>query len=290
MPYTKKYFINDNLRLWKHHEIIKKIAMLHSAPAYLILPLFKNHKMEDQRVKVAQLLKKSKSTMAFTGAGISVESGVPPFRGEHGLWNKYDPKVLDIDYFHSNGGRAWLYIREIFYEFFGKAQPNEAHRVLARMEQAGLLQALVTQNIDNLHQLAGSQNIYEFHGNSNRLVCPECGRISDISDFNLDHIPPTCPIDDAILKPDFIFFGEGIPPIAYEKSFEAARNCEVCLIIGSTGEVTPAAYVPQTAKRSGAVIIEINPEESLFTHTITDIHLRGKAGEELGLLEKILFE
>lgn len=252
--------------------------------------MFKNHKMEDQRVKVAQLLKKSKSTIAFTGAGISVESGIPPFRGEHGLWNKYDPKVLDIDYFHSNGSRAWLYIREIFYEFFGAAQPNEAHRILSRMEQSGMLEAIVTQNIDNLHQLAGSQTVLEFHGNSNRLVCPLCSQTTDIDQIDLNQIPPHCPVDGAILKPDFIFFGEGIPPQAYEKSFEAARNCEVCLIIGSTGEVTPAAYVPQTAKSNGAVIIEINPEESLFTHTITDIHLRGKAGEELGLLEKLLFE
>ena len=246
--------------------------------------------MEDQRVKVAQLLKKSKYSMAFTGAGISVESGIPPFRGELGLWNKYDPKVLDIDYFHSDGKRAWFFIREIFYEFFGKAQPNNAHRVLARLEHSGRLQAVVTQNIDNLHQLAGSNHVFEFHGNSNRLVCTECGRLSDISDINLENIPPHCPVDGSILKPDFIFFGEGIPPLAYEKSFEAARDCEVCLIIGSTGEVTPAAYVPHTAKRNGAIIIEINPEESLFTHSITDIHLRGKAGEELRIIENLLFE
>jgi NAD-dependent deacetylase len=158
------------------------------------------------------------------------------------------------------------------------------------MEQSGMLEAIVTQNIDNLHQLAGSQTVLEFHGNSNRLVCPLCSQTTDIDQIDLNQIPPHCPVDGAILKPDFIFFGEGIPLQAYEKSFEAARNCEVCLIIGSTGEVTPAAYVPQTAKSNGAVIIEINPEESLFTHTITDIHLRGKAGEELGLLEKLLFE
>ena len=246
--------------------------------------------MVENRKKAAQLLKKSGNTIAFTGAGISVESGIPPFRGEHGLWNKYDPKVLDLDYFQSNGERSWYYIREIFYDFFGKAQPNEAHRILARMEASGMLQAVVTQNIDNLHQMAGTQEIYEFHGNSGRLVCPECGHLIPVNEVDLEVIPPLCPYDSSILKPDFIFFGEGIPPLAYEKSFEAARNCEICLIIGSTGEVTPAAYVPHTAKKHGAVIIEINPEVSLFTHTITDIHLQGKASEEMMQLAKLLFE
>jgi NAD-dependent deacetylase len=101
---------------------------------------------------------------------------------------------------------------------------------------------------------------------------------------------PRCPNDLSILKPDFIFFGEGIPPLAYENSFEAARNCEVCIIVGSTGEVAPASYVPHTAKQNGAYIIEINPEKSLFTDYITDLHLAGKAGEVLSQLEEYLFE
>ncbi len=246
--------------------------------------------MNENITKASSILRKSKSTMAFTGAGISVESGIPPFRGEHGLWDKYDPKVLEIDYFSSHGSECWNYIREIFYDFFGKAQPNSAHKVLARMEKKQLLKAIVTQNIDNLHQMAGSRVVHEFHGNSNRLVCMKCKEHFLVSEIDLNIIPPLCPYDLSILKPDFIFFGEGIPPLAYEKSFDAARNCDVCLIVGSTGEVAPASYVPHTAKQNGAYIIEINPEKSLFTDYITDLHLAGKAGEVLSQLEEYLFE
>jgi NAD-dependent deacetylase len=246
--------------------------------------------MEDLIQQAAEIIKKSKFTMAFTGAGISVESGIPPFRGEHGLWNKYDPKVLELGYFLSNGETCWQYIREIFYDFFGNAQPNSAHKILTHMEKMGLLHAIVTQNIDNLHQMAGSGIVYEFHGNSNRLLCLRCHSIFPVKNVDLNLIPPRCPHDNSILKPDFIFFGEGIPPVAYEQSFEAANKCEVCLIIGSTGEVAPASYVPHAAKRNGALIIEINPEASLFTQSITDIHLAGGAGEILSRLENHLLE
>jgi NAD-dependent deacetylase len=237
----------------------------------------------------ARLIQQSKFTLAFTGAGISVESGVPPFRGEHGLWNKYDPQVLDLGYFYANGAQCWKYIREIFYEFFANARPNKAHEILAEMEKKNLLNAVVTQNIDNLHFEAGSRVVYEFHGNSKKLKCPQCERIYHAKDIDFESIPPRCADDDEILKPDFIFFGEGIPQDAYANSFEAAEKAEVCLIIGSTGEVTPASFVPRTAKQQGATIIEINPEETLFTSQITDIHLKGKASEVLTKLAKALY-
>jgi len=239
--------------------------------------------------ETAEILRESKYTIAFTGAGISVESGVPPFRGEHGLWNKYNPEVLDLGFYLQNAEECWVYIREIFYDFFADAKPNKAHQVLARIEKAGLLQSVITQNIDNLHQEAGSKNIHEFHGNSKRLKCLKCGKLYEVAEFDFKNIPPRCKVDDEILKPDFIFFGEGIPHDAYSNSFADAEKAEVCLIIGSTGEVTPASYVPRTAKQNGATIIEINPEESIFTAQITDIHLQGKAGEIMSLLEKELF-
>ncbi len=239
--------------------------------------------------ETARLIKQSKFTITFTGAGISVESGVPPFRGEHGLWNKYDPKVLDLGYFNENGAECWQYIREIFYDFFADAKPNKAHEVLAEMEKHKLLSAVITQNIDNLHNEAGSQTVYEFHGNSKKLRCQKCGRSYDVSEIDFNSIPPLCVDDGEILKPDFIFFGEGIPQDAYVNSFEAAEKAEVCLIIGSTGEVTPASFVPRTAKQQGATIIEINPEETLFTRQITDIHLKGKASEVLEKLAAQLF-
>ena len=237
----------------------------------------------------ARIIRESKSTIAFTGAGISVESGIPPFRGENGLWNKYDPKVLDLSYFYANAEECWVYIREIFYDFFADASPNKAHEVLAEMEQRGMLKAVVTQNIDNLHHEAGSRTVHEFHGNSKKLKCPKCANKFDVSEIDLKTLPPRCAEDGEVLKPDFIFFGEGIPHEAYTNSFEAAEQAEVCLIIGSTGEVTPASFVPRTAKQSGATIIEINPDETTFTRQITDIHLKGKASEVLAKLATELF-
>jgi len=245
--------------------------------------------LADSLIKTADILKQSNNTFAFTGAGISVESGIPPFRGEHGLWNKYNPQVLDLGYFLNNPERSWIYIREIFYDFFANAKPNDAHRILAKMESSKLLNAVVTQNIDNLHYQAGSETVFEFHGNSKKLKCLKCGHVYDARDIDFDNIPPKCINDGEVLKPDFIFFGEGIPPDAYADSFAAAEKAEVCIIVGSTGEVTPASYVPRTAKQAGATIIEINPEETIFTSAITDIHLKGKATEVLNQLGQLLF-
>jgi len=243
----------------------------------------------DTILEAANVLKSSGFTIAYTGAGISVESGIPPFRGEHGLWNKYDPHVLELDYFLEKPEECWYSIREIFYDFFAGSKPNEAHLVLARMEKEGLLKSVVTQNIDNLHFEAGSRNVYEFHGNSKKLFCRKCFKTYPAADFDFSKLPPRCPADGTILKPDFIFFGEGIPPVAYRNSFDDAEKCKVCLVIGTTGEVMPAAYVPRLAKQHGAVIIEVNPEESNFTSQITDIFLKGKAGEVMSELSRLLF-
>ena len=246
--------------------------------------------MEQLIIEAAKIIKKSNYTIAFTGAGISVESGIPPFRGEHGLWNKYDPKVLDLQYFLQNPEECWQFIREIFYDFFTDAKPNLAHKVLTKMEEGGLLNSIITQNIDNLHQEAGSKTVHEFHGNSKKLICLKCGKQYIASEIDFINIPPKCKNDGEILKPDFIFFGEGIPEQAYKNSFADAEKADVCIIVGSTGEVMPASYVPQTAKQHGAVIIEINPEETTFTNQLTNIHLKGKASDILFKIDKYLFE
>jgi len=225
------------------------------------------------------LINNSKYTTAFTGAGISVESGIPPFRGEKGLWNKYDPQVLDIHYFYSNPKESWTVIKEIFYDFFGNAKPNDAHIGLAKLEKQNKLQAIITQNIDNLHQEAGSKVVHEFHGNSKQLICTSCSFKATASATSLDKVPVLCPECNQLVKPDFIFFGEGIPPYAYQHSMEASQKSEVMIVIGTTGEVMPACQMPFVAKQNGATIIEINPETSKFTHTITDIFLQGKASE-----------
>ena len=238
--------------------------------------------------QAADLLKQSNYTTAFTGAGISVESGIPPFRGATGLWSKYDPVVLDIGYFHSNPFESWRVIKEIFYDFFGKAKPNRAHKVLALMEQKGLLKNIITQNIDNLHQEAGSREVYEFHGNSRELVCTKCGKKFVMQDIDFEKLPVTCDVCGGLVKPDFIFFGEGIPQEAYRKSLEAAEKADVFLVIGTTGEIMPASQIPVIAKNNGAKIIEINIEPSNYTFQITDIFLKGKATEIMERLSLLL--
>ncbi len=247
--------------------------------------------MENSDNKISQAADKimnSRHLVAFTGAGISVESGIPSFRGEDGLWSKYDPQVLELSHFHQYPLESWTVIKEIFYDFFGEARPNPAHVVLADLEKSGLLKCVITQNIDNLHQTAGNTVVHEFHGNSHNLVCTKCKRHFGLAEVNLDVLPPKCGLCQGLLKPDFIFFGEGIPQQAYQASHIAAEKADVFLIIGSTGEVSPANQIPVHAKNTGATIIEVNPEKSRYTSYITDIHLKGKAGEIMTkLMEQI---
>ncbi len=238
--------------------------------------------------KAAQILAEAKHVTAFTGAGISVESGIPSYRGQGGIWTKYNPQVLDINFFHQNPVESWKHIRMVFYDYFAKAEPNIAHEILAVWEASGKLKSIITQNIDNLHFLAGSKNVIEFHGNSQVLTCTKCSKKYSVKDVNLDNIPPKCSVCGGLLKPDFIFFGEGIPEDAVLKSDQESKSADVFLVIGTTGEVYPAAEIPKNAARNGAKIIEINPEESAFTKNFTTVHLKGQAGEMLERLSKIL--
>jgi NAD-dependent deacetylase len=185
--------------------------------------------------------------------------------------------------------KAWKVIKTIFYNFFGSAKPNKAHLVLAEMEKKGLLKRTITQNIDNLHQEAGCKHVYDFHGNSKRLVCLSCNAIYKVSEVNLDHLPPTCRLCGGVLKPDFVFFGEAIPQIPLIAAYEASTISDVFLIIGTTGEVMPANQFPLLAKENGATIIEINPKESNYTEGLTDIYLQGTATEMMRLLGEALF-
>ncbi|MFH2096035.1 MAG: Sir2 family NAD-dependent protein deacetylase, partial [Bacteroidota bacterium] len=212
------------------------------------------------------------------------------FRGKDGLWKKYDPKFLDIGYFHDYPEESWKIIKEIFYDFFGQAQPNPAHIAVSELEALGKVKTVITQNIDNLHQMAGSQNVLEFHGNSSYLLCTECGARYKRSGISLDQLPPLCTKCNGLLKPDFIFFGEGIPEPANSLSFMEADKADVFLIIGTTGEVMPACMIPQLAKKKGAFIIEVNPEHSLYTKPVTDIFLQGPAGVILNALVSFVKE
>ncbi|MDR2588564.1 MAG: NAD-dependent protein deacylase [Spirochaetales bacterium] len=236
---------------------------------------------EEALGKAAELIKKSDWISAFTGAGMSVESGIPPFRGENGIWNTYDPKTLDLPHFNAHPEKCWITIKEIFYDFFGKAQPNAGHITLAEMEKAGRLKALITQNIDDLHSRAGSKNVIEFHGNSRRLLCRTCGKKYEAAGMDLSRLPPLCPQCGSVLKPDFVFFEEPIPFNALSEARFAAGRTDCMLVIGTTGEVYPAAALPQQAARSFAHIIEINPTPSAYTDCITTVYLPLPAGEAL---------
>lgn len=242
--------------------------------------------MQDKIKKAAQLLKNSKYAIVFTGAGISVESGIPPFRGENGLWNKYDPSFLEISYFLSYPIESWKLIKEIFYDFFGLAKPNEAHIAIAQLEKTAIVKKVITQNIDNLHTEAGSVEVLEFHGSSKELVCTNCpARYSKSMVYEQE--VPLCDKCHSLLKPDFVFFGEAIPEPTGSKSFSAGMQADVLLVIGTTGEVMPACNIPYYAKQNGAKIIEINPLKSNYTDQITDIFLEGKAAE---IMESLLHE
>ena len=234
--------------------------------------------------QAAQKIKDGSRAVAFTGAGISVESGIPPFRGPDGLWSRYDPQVLDLSYFQRHPADSWRVIKEIFYDFFGAAQPNPAHEALARLESAGILHGVITQNIDNLHQEAGSQDVIEFHGTSRRLTCLSCQQTLQFQSELFSTMPPSCPDCGGLLKPDFIFFGEGIPPQAYQRSQEETQLADVWLVVGTTGEIMPASMLPIEAHKNDKLIIEVNLHPSNYTDTITDIFLQGKASEVLKAL------
>lgn len=234
--------------------------------------------------RAADEIKKADHVTAFTGAGISVESGIPPFRGPEGIWSEYDSSNLDIRFFLEHPEVAWPVIKEIFYDNIGKAQPNAAHIALAKMESFELLNCIITQNIDNLHQKAGSKDIIEFHGNSQRLICLGCKKTFPVTNEILEIIPPRCTECDVILKPDFIFFGESIPPHAFELALQETKSADVWMVIGTTGEVYPAASLPIEAKMNGKKIIEINIQPSNFTNQITDYFLQGKATETTSAL------
>lgn len=215
--------------------------------------------------------------VAFTGAGISVESGIPPFRGENGLWNKYDPKSFEIDYFLQDSPRSWAIIKDIFYDLFGHVLPNTAHYALAEMEHRGVLKAVITQNIDNLHKDAGSKEVYEFHGSLKQIICLQCRQKVDVAQVDMERVPPACLTCGGLMKPDVVFFGEAIPEYAASKSIDATRKADCMILIGTTGTVAPANTLPYRAKAAGTTIIEINPAASEYTDQITDIFIQDNA-------------
>ncbi len=233
----------------------------------------------DDLSRACDRLQNARHAVVFTGAGISVESGIPPFRGPDGLWNRVDPSFLELENFFRDPVNSWRLIKEIFYDFIGSARPNAAHFAVARLEKAGIVKSVITQNIDNLHQEAGSSHVIEYHGTTRRLSCLQCGKTWKLSEVDLSEPLPFCARCGGMLKPDFIFFGEGIPRDAMVEAAQESMNADVMLVIGTTGEVMPACALPMAAKQSGAFIIEVNVDESRYTGFITDVFLQGKAGD-----------
>ncbi len=228
--------------------------------------------------------------VVLTGSGISVSSGIMPFRGPGGLWEKYDPEeVAHIDNFKRNPLYSWTMLKEMV-EVVEKALPNATHYSLAQMEKMGLVQCVITQNVDGLHQKAGSKVVIEFHGNTSMLLCLGCEAIFPAREISLDVLPPYCPLCGSLLKPGAVFFGEPIPQAALWQAQINVQQCRVMLVIGTSGAVEPAAGLPSVAKERGAYIIEVNPEPSLFTSYTTDLFLRGKAEKILPLLLDSLHE
>jgi NAD-dependent deacetylase len=230
--------------------------------------------------KVAELLRSSRLTVALTGAGLSVESGIPAFRGSQGLWDRYDPlEYAHIEAFRADPKKVWEMLAELG-GLVERARPNPAHRGLARLEEMGYLRAVITQNIDALHQRAGSREVIEFHGNGQRLVCLGCGRRYAQEAVALGTLPPRCTCR-GVLKPDVVFFGEPIPPEASEKALAYCRQCDLLLVIGTSAVVAPASHLPLIAKQQGARIVEINLERTHLSDTVADVVLETSASQAL---------
>jgi len=236
-----------------------------------------NHALEN----AAQVLRQSRCTIAFTGAGISVESGIPPFRGPGGVWSKYDPDKFEKAYFKRHPEEVWPLLKEIFFDMLGKAKPNAAHLALVNLEAHGKLAAVITQNIDGLHQAAGSDTVYEYHGSTRRMQCMSCRTFFESKSINLDKLPPLCPSCGGLLKPDFVFFGEGVPSDVHNEATKLAKQSDVCLIVGTGGQVMPAGRIPYIVKNQGGTVIEINLFDSDYSYTTSDYYLQGKAGIRL---------
>ncbi len=234
--------------------------------------------MSDLIEHAAGILITAKRTVALTGAGISVESGIPPFRGKGGLWEKFDPmKVAHIDAFLDDPEIVWKLLIKDMKTLLDTARPNPGHTGLADLERLGILQTVITQNVDGLHQAAGNSDVIEFHGNFAWQSCLDCSRRIQTSQVDLSQMPPRCSCG-GILRPDCIFFGEMIPHDALIRSQQLSAACDVMLVIGTSAMVQPAATMPLIAKDNGAAIIEINPEPTPLTSRISDLPLMGGAG------------
>jgi len=242
-------------------------------------------------VDLAQSLKTARRIAILTGAGISAESGIPTFReAQTGLWAQYNPEELATPQaFSSNPDLVWEWY-QWRKEIVAQAEPNPGHFALANMESiaagTGTLFTLITQNVDGLHQRAGSQKIIELHGNINRSKCFECGLVA--GDETPDHEHPRCKNCGGMLRPDVVWFGENLPSFALQTAWDVAQNCDVFFSIGTSALVQPAASLPLVALQKGAVLIEVNPNPTNIS-ILAAYNLQGLSGEVLPQLVKTVW-
>ena len=241
--------------------------------------------------KVARVLADADYAIALTGAGLSVESGIPSFRGPGGLWTRYgQPSNLSYRVFSSDPQEWWE--RRLHDEAtpgnptydlkdaVDNALPNPGHQAMAELERVGILKAVITQNVDDLHRRAGSANLLEIHGNRNYLRCIGCGWRRPRAECVITDLPPVCQDCGGIIKLDTVMFGEPIPAAMLDACFAETQRCDAMLLVGTSGAVNPAAQLPRLARERGAQIIEVNPEPTQLT-PYAHIVISGPAGEML---------
>jgi NAD-dependent deacetylase len=240
--------------------------------------------------KAAELIARARRGVAFTGAGVSQESGIQTYRGAGGLWNTTNPKTSSIDFFIADPAGYWEVARDRGARLLA-AEPNPAHRALVELEGRGNLLAVVTQNVDGLHLLAGSREVVELHGNGRTVVCMDCGNSEPRSHVQArleEEMPPRCLLCGGNhMKPAAVFFGEAMPHRATSRAFELAESCDLMLVVGTSLVVYPAAQVPVAAHEAGAPLVIVNAEPTPFDD-LAEVVIEGKAGEVLPRLVQLV--
>lgn len=233
-----------------------------------------------------QKLRAARHVLVFTGAGISAESGLATYRDpQTGLWSKFLPQELATpEAFQRRPDMIWAWYASRR-QAVERAEPNAGHRALVAIENRVPRLTLVTQNVDGLHQRAGNRRVIELHGNLTRTRCSEGAHRVETWPAT-GEVPPRCPICGARLRPDVVWFGETLPLEAWEAAVAATQDCDVCLAIGTSAVVRPAALLPELAQQSGALLVEINPEPTPLSAR-ADVTLAGKAGEVLPALVRV---
>jgi NAD-dependent protein deacetylase/lipoamidase len=217
--------------------------------------------VEERIQRLADLVREQQPCVVLTGAGISTESGIPDFRSPTGIWAQYDPmEYASISAFRRDPVKVWEFYA-LRFETLTQAEPNAGHRALAELEQRGVVRAVVTQNIDTLHERAGSRDVVEVHGSIREAECPACGErvpLARVVDLLGDRSAPPCPRCGEVLKPGVVMFGELLPDRAIERAFALAEEARLLLVVGSSLEVHPVAGLPATTLATGGEVAIVN--------------------------------